>query len=67
MCGDKNKFMEFNEIFVDYSKVSIQKKRYDSIRMEDGSHQFIDDVYYISTIKKQYIELETIIWEELWN
>ena len=29
--------------------------------MEDGSHQFIDDVYYISTIKKQYIEFETII------
>jgi len=30
MCGDKDKFMEFNEIFVDYSKVSIQKKMYDS-------------------------------------
>ena len=67
MCGDKNKFMEFNEIFVDYSKVFIQKKGTILIRMEDGSYQFIDDVYYISTIKKQYIEFETIIWEELWN
>jgi hypothetical protein len=35
------------------------------IKLKDGSHQFIGDVYYIPTMKKQYIELRIIVGEEV--
>jgi REP element-mobilizing transposase RayT len=58
MCEDKDKFMELDEtirsnvIFVDHSKVAIKGKCTILIKLRDESHQFINDVYYISTVKK---------------
>jgi len=54
-----------NVTFVDYSNVSIKRKCMIFIRLKNSSHQFIDDVYYIPIIKRQYIEFETIIGEVL--
>jgi hypothetical protein len=35
------------------------------IKLKNKSHQFIIDVYYIPSVKKQYIEFETIVGERL--
>jgi len=59
VCEDKDKFMELDEItrsnviFLDHSKVAIKGKCTILIKLRDESHQFINDVYYISTVKKQ--------------
>ena len=53
MCGDKDKFMELDEIirdnitFVDHSKVVIKRK--------DESYQFIGDFYYIPMVKRNIL------------
>ena len=38
ICGNKDKFMEFNEIFVDYSKVFIKRKDMILIQIENNSY-----------------------------
>jgi hypothetical protein len=35
------------------------------IKLKNKSHQFLIDVYYIPSVKKQYIEFETIVGEGL--
>jgi hypothetical protein len=53
MCGDKDKFMELDEAIrgnvtlTDDSKVAIKGKCMILIKLKDGSHQFIGDVYII--------------------
>jgi hypothetical protein len=69
VCGDKDKFMEFDEAirdtvtFKDHSKVAIKGKCMILMKLKDGTHQFIGDIYYIPTMKKQYIDLMTIVGE----
>jgi len=63
MCGDKDKFIELDELikdnvtFIDHSKVSIKWKDTILIQIKNGSHQFIVDVYYILTIKSNILNL----------
>jgi hypothetical protein len=67
-----------NVTFADHSKVSIKRKCTILIQMKkvsikgkctiltqrkDSSHQFIGNVYFISTIKSKYIEFRKIIEE----
>jgi len=57
MCGDKDKFIELDEsikgnvTFLDHLKVPTKGKGMILIRLKNGSHQFINDVYYIPTIR----------------
>jgi hypothetical protein len=63
MCGDKDKFMELDELikgnvtFVDHLKVFCKRKYTILIQIKNSSHQFIGDVYYIPTIKSNILSL----------
>jgi hypothetical protein len=63
MCGDKDKFMKLDEAikdnvtFADHSKVAIKGKCIILIKLKDGSHQFIGDVYYIPMVKSNILSL----------
>jgi hypothetical protein len=63
MCGDKDKFMELDELikgnvtFVDHLKVFRKRKYTILIQIKNSSHQFIGDVYYIPTIKSNILSL----------
>jgi hypothetical protein len=66
-CGDKDKFMELDEVirgnvtFADHSKVVIKEKDTILIKLKDGSHQFIGDVYYIPTMKSNILSLGQLL------
>jgi hypothetical protein len=68
MCGDRDKFMELdksikgNVIFADHSKVPIKKGTI-LIKLKNGSRQFINDVYYILTIKSNILSLGKLLEE----
>jgi hypothetical protein len=63
MCGDKDKFIELDELikgnvtFVDHSKVFRKGKGTILIQIKNNSHQFIGDVYYIPNIKSNILSL----------
>jgi len=63
MCRDKDKFMELDEAikgnvtFADHSKVVIKEKYMVLIKMKDGSHQFIGDIYYKPIVKSNILSL----------
>jgi len=67
MCEDKNKFMELDEAirgnvtFADHLKVAIKGKCTILIKLKDGSHQFIGDVYYIPTVKSNILSLGQLL------
>jgi hypothetical protein len=69
MYGDKEKFMELDEAirgnvtFANHSKVAIKGKCMILIKLKDGSHQFIDDVYYIPTIKINILSFRQVLEE----
>ena len=69
MFEDKDKFMELyeairgNVTFRDL-KVVIKGKCTIFIKLKDGSHQFIDDVFYVPTVKSNILSL-IIVGEEL--
>jgi hypothetical protein len=55
--------MEFDEAirdtvtFTDHSKVAIKGKCMILIKLKDGTHQFISDIYYIPTMKSNILIL----------
>jgi hypothetical protein len=65
--GDKDKFIEFyetirgNVTFAGHSKVSIEEKYMILIKLKDGSHEFIGDVYYIPTVKSNISSLGQLL------
>jgi len=67
MCGDKDKFMELdkairgNVTLTDHSKVAIKGKNMILIKLKEGSHQFIGDVYYIPTMKSNILSLGKLL------
>jgi hypothetical protein len=67
ICGDKDKFIEFyeaikgNVTFAGHSKVFIKEKYMILIKLKDGSHQFIGDVYYIPTVKSNISSLGQLL------
>jgi len=67
MYGDKDRFMELDEAirgnatFADHSKVVIKGKDNILIKLKDESHQYISDVYYISTVKSNILNLEQLL------
>jgi len=69
MFEDKDKFMELyeairgNVTFRDL-KVVIKGKCTIFIKLKDGSHQFIDDVFDVLTVKSNILSL-IIVGEEL--
>jgi hypothetical protein len=70
MCGDNDKFMELDETirgnvtFFDHSNVAIKGKCMILIKLKDESHQFIGDVYYISTVKSNILSLGQLLKKE---
>jgi hypothetical protein len=67
MCGDKDKFIELDEtikgnvIFADHLKIVIKGKCMILIKLKDGSHQFIGDIYYIHIIKGNILSLGQLL------
>jgi hypothetical protein len=63
MSGDKDRFMELDEVirdnisFVDHSKVVIKEKYTVLIKLKDENHEFISDIYYISIVKINILSL----------
>ena len=63
ICVETDNFIELDEVirgkvnFVNYSKVAIKGKCMILIKLNDESHQFIGDVYYILTIKSNILSL----------
>jgi hypothetical protein len=67
MCGDRDKFIELDEtikgnvIFADHLKIVIKGKCMILIKLKDGSHQFIGDIYYIPIIKSNILSLGQLL------
>lgn len=63
MCGDKSKFVELEEkaagsvTFGDASKIQIEGKGTILIRLKDGTHKLISDVYYVPKLKSNILSL----------
>jgi hypothetical protein len=66
-CGDKQKFMKLNEsirgnvTFVDHLRISIKQKYMILIKLKNGSHQFISNIYYISIVKSKILSLRQLL------
>lgn len=67
MCGDKSMFVEINEAatgdvsFGDDSKIPVKGKGKILIRLKNGSHQFISNVYYVPNMKNNILSLGQLL------
>ncbi|KAL4201577.1 hypothetical protein AMTRI_Chr02g259320 [Amborella trichopoda] len=67
MCGRKELFVELNELshghvtFVDLSKRPLRGKGKILIKMNNGSHQFISDVYYVADMKNNILSMGQLL------
>ena len=63
MCGRKDMFVELNESisrnvsFGDDSIIAVKGKGNILIRLKDGRHQFISNVYYVPNMKSNILSL----------
>ncbi|XP_050877698.1 uncharacterized protein LOC127081487 [Lathyrus oleraceus] len=67
MCGDRSMFVEINEAttgnvsFGDDLKIPIKGKGKIIIRLKNGSHQFISNVYYVPNMKNNILSLGQLL------
>ena len=67
MCDLKNIFVELDEsksghvTFGDASKIIIKGKGQILIHLENGRHQFISNVYYVSNMKNNILSLGQLL------
>lgn len=55
------KIIKGNVTFMDYSKVLIKGKCIIFIKLKDGRHQFIGDVFYIPIMKSNILSLGQLL------
>ena len=67
MCGKRSMFVDLDESvsgnvsFGDESKIPVKGKGKILIRMKDGKHEFISNVYYVPNMKNNILSLGQLL------
>ena len=67
MCEKRSMFVELNEsvsrnvAFGDKSKVVVKGRGNILIRLKNGEHQFISNVYYVLNMKRNILSLDQLL------
>ena len=67
MCGDKSSFVELDELtndhvtFGDLSKILVMERGKILIRLKNGRHQFISNVYYVPNMKTNILSVGQLL------